>query len=155
MEINPKPVVCLIVEQESLEGKKILLQKRKKYGRYKGLWELPQGKFQVNESVFDAGFRELLEETKLEMTQIHLTHLVNKNIILESNLSYFKPLLVSIDLTLGLVGISIIVQATGSASDTNEATSHSFYPISDIRNFIESNLIFPMNVPMIKEYYEI
>lgn len=55
---NPLPVVSTIL----LEDRRILLVKRK-FKPYKGMWCLPSGFAEVDESIEDAAMRELEEET--------------------------------------------------------------------------------------------
>jgi len=151
-EKNPKPVVCLIIE-DFQEGRKILLQKRIKNVKYKGIWELPQGKIQLTEDILSSAKRELKEETNLQLVKISKKHSILNESILDSNICQFKPILVSLDLTLGFVGMGLVIDAGGILKDTEEASSHAFFSENEIKELLKNGLVFPMNIPIIKEYF--
>lgn len=154
MEINPKPVVCLIVEEIEINGNiKILLQKRDKDVKYSGLWELPQGKIQIHEDFLSASRRELKEETTLDLILIDSIHALTNEYILDSKISLIEPLILSLDLSLGFIGIGIVIKSCGIPQNTLEASSHSYLSKDDIDNLITNNKVFPLDVPIIHKYF--
>ena len=58
--LNPKPTAAVVIQQDN----KILFVKRK-YEPQKGAWSLPAGFVEYDESVHQAGVREVREETNL------------------------------------------------------------------------------------------
>ncbi|MCH8519260.1 MAG: NUDIX domain-containing protein [Nanoarchaeota archaeon] len=70
LEKQTIPLTCSFVLCIN-KNKKVLLQKRKKQP-YLGIINIPGGKVQFGESIYDAGIRELYEESKLKTNLIQL-----------------------------------------------------------------------------------
>lgn len=67
-ENSPYPVTFTTVDSIVIQsGHVLLIQRRAAPG--KGLWALPGGYLDVNETIFDSAIRELLEETKIKLTK--------------------------------------------------------------------------------------
>lgn len=52
---------------------KVLIAKRKEEKMFSGMWDIPGGKLEDNESLYNGIKREVLEETGLEITEILCT----------------------------------------------------------------------------------
>ena len=53
-------------------GDKILLCKRNNLGSYPGMWSIPGGKLEQNETTQDGARREFLEETDVDIQDMEL-----------------------------------------------------------------------------------
>lgn len=145
------PVVSVIVFDEF---NRVLIQQRVKpnAGVFNGFWELPQGKLRHNESIIDCAKRELFEETgmrdfsndkiKKEYIQNELIEFSKSIIVCESGLySYFA--------------ICVVGQANGTPKNTIEAINHAWVDKERVCELIDSDLFFPLNIPMLKDYFGI
>lgn len=156
-EIFPKPVICIIVERRGISSdKEILIQKRSKKGKnvaYKNLWELPQGKIRVGESIDMTAARELKEETNLILNDIDSFHANESSFILSSEINSFNPLITVIDKNFEFIGCAIIVKSHGLIKNTTEASGHFWIDKEKAFELIRHKLVFPLNVPMLVKYF--
>ena len=135
---------------------KILLQRRTKNRErvdYFGLWELPQGKIRAGEYLFDAAKRELKEEAGLEILEISGAHDHQHMKILSSSIDVVKTSLCVIDNEHNYFAFPLVVRILGSPLPTHEASEHIWVSKGEVTNLINSNLVFPLNVPIILDYF--
>lgn len=153
-EIFALPVVSIIATHREHQDK-ILLQRRTKQtpqNRFYGLWELPQGKIRSGESIFSAAKRELHEETGLQALALAPQHRCTKTANSE-HIEVFQPLNCVFDLSCQCIGLAVIVTTTGTPEDSSEAADHCWLNQEQIAELIACDQIFPLNVPMINQYF--
>lgn len=158
-ESFPLPVVCIITERVNGGIREILIQQRTKERKqvaYPGIWELPQGKIRTGESIEEAAYRELKEETTLKVISISPEHAIKEKKILQSHVVTFEPTITVIDRENNFIGFGIVVDCEkGTPKDTSEASSHKWINRKEARKLILEHKLFPLNVPIIRKYYGI
>jgi 8-oxo-dGTP pyrophosphatase MutT (NUDIX family) len=158
-ETFPRPVVCIVAERVNNGTHEILIQRRSKTGKsvaYPGIWELPQGKIRTGESIEEAAYRELKEETTLKVISISHEHEIKKKKILNSNIVTFESTITVIDKENNFIGFGIVVDCEkGRPKETPEASSHQWIDKKEARKLIVQHQIFPLNVPIIRKYFGI
>ncbi|MDY0190595.1 MAG: NUDIX hydrolase [Desulfuromonas sp.] len=153
-EVFALPVVSIIATHSEHQDK-ILLQRRIKktpQKRFYGLWELPQGKIRSGESIFSAARRELHEETGLQALALAPQHRCTTTDN-SDNLEVFHPLNCVFDLSCQCIGLAVIVTTAGTPADSSEAADHRWLTQQQITELIAKEQIFPLNIPMIKQYF--
>ena len=126
---NPLPVVSTIL----LEDRKILLVKRR-FSPYKGMWCLPSGFAEVNESIEDAAMRELEEEPGIKGKIISLVDVDSC-----SNYFYGDLLFLTFE----------AVQICGGLAPGSDTVAVKYSPIGEI-----SRLAFDSNVKAVRTYVQ-
>lgn len=156
-----RPVVCLLIEKIDINQKKsILLQRRLKSNLmpsevdYFGLWELPQGKIPSKETISSAAKRKLKDETSLNLVGLDTRHQLSTISVLESTLESFKPTLCVFDLEHDYLGMGIVLSASGTPEDTVRGQGHKWFTWQQICELIMNNQVFPLNIPIIQEYFK-
>ncbi len=147
-------VISIIVERQFNTETYILLQKRKKRIRepeFYNYWELPQGKVNFGESLFETAKRELKEETNLEIENYNLFKLENNQYYTESFDSEF---IVTIKGIINYYAICIKVNAKGIPKPNVLDTEPTWINVKKLDTFIENEKIYPLNYPMIKKYVD-
>ena len=156
MDELQRPVVSMIVVQDFDGVQKILLQNRSKQRDdtpYRGYWELPQGKIAKGESLEQAASRELAEETGLSLSNIvDGTEKPYPEVASRSALSVFHPVVCVIDAIQNHIGIAVVVTAEGEIASTKEASSHGWHTAREVQQLLAQGRVFPLNVPMLKEF---
>jgi ADP-ribose pyrophosphatase YjhB (NUDIX family) len=118
---NPLPVVSTILQ----EDRRILLVRRK-FRPYKGMWCLPSGFAEVDESIEDAAMRELEEETGVKGKIVSLVDV-------DSCSNYFYGDLIFLTFE--------AVQEGGGLAPGSDTVAVKYYPIEKIpRLAFESNM---------------
>lgn len=151
-EVFALPVVSILATHSEHKNK-ILLQRRTKkmaHNRFYGLWELPQGKIRSGESIFCAAQRELLEETGLQALSLSSQHGCTT---IDENIEAFAPLSCVFDLSCQCIGLAVVVNTSGTPSDSGEAADHRWLDRHQIAELIDKELVFPLNIPMINQYF--
>lgn len=145
------PIVSIVVERASPDGPEILIQRRLKPGDPSdGVLELPQGGIEWHESLVEAAARELVEETGLRLRL--LVDGGGQPVPGSRDLQAFRPLACVHDVENGFVGFAFVGSADGTPQDTPEADHHHWVNVRDLPAMLERERIFPLNVPMIREY---
>jgi len=148
------PVVSIIATH-SEQRDKILLQRRIKkmpQNRFYGLWELPQGKIRSGESIFSAAQRELEEETGLQALCLAPQHGYTKTDN-GGSVEVFKPLNCVFALSCQCIGLAVVINTSGTPRDSAEAADHRWLDQQQIAELIDKELVFPLNIPMIQQYF--
>jgi ADP-ribose pyrophosphatase YjhB (NUDIX family) len=126
---NPLPVVSTILQ----EDRRILLVKRK-FRPYKGMWCLPSGFAEIDESIEDAAMRELEEETGVKGKIISLVDVDSC-----SNYFYGDLLFLTFE----------AVQVDGGLAPGSDTVAVKYYPIDRI-----PRLAFPSNTKAVRTFIE-
>lgn len=146
------PVVSLIVE--SLDGdRKILLQRRSKIEvpGLEHLFELPQGRMREGELIIDCAIRELHEETGLVNFQSQ-SRTTTTNVLGE-DLQIVTALMVSERGQHSYLAVCLVGTAEGVPRSSSESSDPRWYSREDTLRLIQEGRVFPLNVPMILNYY--
>jgi 8-oxo-dGTP pyrophosphatase MutT (NUDIX family) len=151
-EIFAYPVVSIIVEHPT-RSDLILLQKRTKDGAkgLRNLFELPQGRLRMGESFVECASRELHEETGL--TNFRCEHTVSTSDILGETLEMLNGTVVVETGVHSYLAICVVGKADGAPRSSAESSDPSWYSEAEVLQLIDSQGIFPLNVPMLRGYY--
>lgn len=145
------PIVSILVERASPDGPEILIQRRLEPGDpLDGVLELPQGGIEWHESLVEAAARELREESGLRL--LSLVDGGGQPIPGSRELQALRPLACVHDVENGFIGLAFVGSADGTPHDTTEADHHHWVDVRDLPAMLERERIFPLNVPMIREY---
>jgi ADP-ribose pyrophosphatase YjhB (NUDIX family) len=100
-----------------------------------------------------AASRELTEETGLSLVNIASgAEKPYPQVAPSSELSVFHPVVCVIDAIQNHIGIAIVVIAEGELASTKEASSHGWHTASEVLELLAQGRVFPLNVPMLKEF---
>lgn len=156
-EILARPVVSVIAINENNNYASILMQRRtksKNMDKYQGFWELPQGKIRTGESIFSVARRELHEETGLDAVSLDKFHDAEEKTS-GTGIEAFRPLICVFDLVSNYIGLAVVIRTRGNPIKTKEASEHKWMSENEITDLIEDNNVFPLNIPMIKKFFEL
>lgn len=143
------PVVSIIIR--NYESNMILLQKRRKIDDpFNGYWELPQGRIEKNELMLDTASRELIEETELYDFKFDGLYFQEQNGT--EKVQYLNALIVSESGKASYLAVCLIGTAKGEAKSSKESSEPTWFTINDILNIVKMGEVFPLNVPMLKNY---
>ena len=142
----PITVVGAIIEDNSSEEKRILIQERivlknddtTKDIKYHKTLEIPGGKVELGEDIFKALRREIKEECNLELIRV----LENKSDTYFNNgdvSEVFYPLCVSQFLEGPYFTFIFRCEAHGKIKDTESAKNHRWISIQELKELIENN----------------
>lgn len=148
------PVVSIIVEHGTLAGH-VLLQRRTKAepAPLDELFELPQGRLRLGESLSGCAERELMEETGLGNFRFLRNAVQSK--ILSETLETLQAVAVIETGQHSYLGICVIGSAEGLPRSSSESSDPRWYSKAQVLDLIASHRIFPLNVPMLLSYYAI
>jgi 8-oxo-dGTP pyrophosphatase MutT (NUDIX family) len=152
-----QPVICIIVENLSDYGQyELLLQKRVKdvNEKYYGFWEIPQGRIEAYEDFQSSIQRELYEETGLNLEQIVVPSEHFQVEYEAAKLNLIVPLCCVFDSTNNYIGIAVVVKASGVCRNTQEATSHQMFSVSQLKDILLNDTVFPLDYPILQRYVE-
>lgn len=152
-EPSAHPIVSIIVESQDRPGY-ILLQRRTKTERpgLDNLLELPQGHVHQGESIADCAARELAEETGLAPFELR-TPMKRVTIASEQLMFTTAATVVSETGHHSYVAVCLVGSAPGSPRPSDESTDPRWYAREEVVALIESDAIYPLNVPMLSAYY--
>lgn len=148
------PVVTMIVEDDASPGR-ILLQKRTKEEPepLRCLWELPQGRIRLGESLTDCAARELKEETGLIMNVSKNN--IKRSKILRESLESIQTIAIVESGKHSYLAICVVCSAVGTLRSSIESTNPGWFAKDEVLEFIENDSVFPLNVPMLRFYYAV
>ncbi|NPD87001.1 methyltransferase domain-containing protein [Lentimicrobium sp. L6] len=156
--VNPRIniVVSMIVEKTLNDKKYIVLQKRKYLytePHYYNVWELPQGKVEKDETIFETAKRELFEETGLNLFGSLLPNSIETINDITLNQS---DVLTTVFAKGGMnyLGVCVLVKAEGEFETGIQDTEPQWVEVGSLKNKLENERFFPLNIPMIKKYIE-
>lgn len=151
MEEFTFPVISLIIQHKNDSGR-ILLQERIKPETHNLLiYELPQGRIRKNELLINSAKRELNEETGLY--NFHPSVDISTKTISGEVMQYFNGFIVSLAGNNSYLAICMVGRADGAFKESSESKGHFWASKEETRNLIVQNLIFPLNVPMVEQYF--
>ena len=120
---------------------RFLVQRRSKPGdRYYGFWELPGGRIHPGESVHECLFREVEEETGLQVEEVLGQSQDRIEDRLGGRARVLLPLVVVEVMAAGpIFGQYYVCLVRGAARDTEEGSSHRWFLVPEFRQaFLES-----------------
>ena len=117
-----------------------------------GLLELPQGRIRKKESILECAERELREETGMKNFK-PITKMKKLNYKKESLESAVAAFVSDIGLK-SYLAVCLVGTAQGTPQASDESKSPSWYRREEVEKFIDEGKIFPLNVPMLLNYYE-
>jgi 8-oxo-dGTP pyrophosphatase MutT (NUDIX family)/ubiquinone/menaquinone biosynthesis C-methylase UbiE len=143
-------VLSLLVERKA-DGHLLLQKRKKRYEepQYFGYWELPQGKIERGESLFQCAARELAEETGLSLLKLRSLSAINHGT------DFISPLtVVRLSEGLDFVGIALLADAEGVAASSDLNREHTWMSVSDVQELRRKRLFYPLNLPMVSAWLE-
>lgn len=147
-------VVSVIVERH-VEGRRaILLQERTKStaGRFWGTLEVPQGRLLEGESLADAAAREVKEEAGL--LDFELSTPSSGSTTDSEQLEAFCGFCVRERGAHDFLALCVVGSAKGTPRSTEEATNPRWCSKDEVNAAIAQGRVFPLNVPMLKWYWQ-
>jgi len=163
---RPIAIVSAILQKKDKDGKtQIYLQQRwkpKTSPTYSGLIEIPAGKIEEYENVYDALRREVKEECGLDIIKIHNDFQSEIYKYNEKDKSFaFKPFIcqqvLSTNNGLPWIGFVFVCEASGVVKiNEDEAKNPQWVNIEELKTLIYNHpeKIFPLQVPILKYYIE-
>lgn len=161
------PTISVIIERQYKKCTEILMQTRYKPAsdpKYSGYREIPSGLIKKYESAIDAAVREVKEETGISINKKEMKSNLKKfKIDKDNNLISYEPFCVSQQLkgSRSYLNIGFLFNLTkykvNLVSNKDEAKDLSWVNIRQVQKTLEikNNNIFPINIPILKKYFEL
>ena len=142
------PVVSILVEDPTTD--RVLLQIRSKAsaGRFRGLYEIPQGKVGAGETLLDAAARELEDECGLTDFVPRESYGTRREA--GEDLAAIETLVVRETGYHSFMAVCLVGTASGTPRPSSEAENPAWYTSYEIKALIAEGNVFPLNVPMLE-----